>query len=404
MIMTAQENLLSLDLLDQLISFDTTASTITTSDQSNLPLIEFVQDYLGQLGVQSTLTYDQSRRKANLFATIGPSDQPGVILSGHTDVVSVQDQNWTVDPFSVTERDGRLYGRGTADMKGFIATILAFSKIFVERDIKIPVHYALSYDEEIGALGVPLLIEDMKERVALPIACIVGEPSYMRVVTAHKGKIVCRAEFRGKEAHTGVPHIGANAIEAAGKTIAYISNMGRQFRDEGPYDKDFEAPIYTTVQVCIVEGGIAVNTVPNFAGFDFDIRYLPCQDPYQILSDIRGFMEESTLPELRRISTETSVEVIVYPGAAIALDTPENDMIALLAKGLTGENEVRKVGFGTEAGYFQQAGIPTVVCGPGHVDQAHQPDEFVELEQVALCEQFFHRLTDCLCEGHLQIN
>ena len=388
-------DLISLELIDRLISFD------TTSNRSNLPLIEFVQNYLSELGIESHLTYDESREKANLFATLGPSDRPGIILSGHTDIVPVANQNWTVDPYSVTRKGERLYGRGMADMKAYIAVSLAFAKVFQDRGVQVPVHYALSYDEEVGALGVPRLIEDMLDRVVMPFACIVGEPSNMNVVKAHKGKIVCRAEFKGVEAHSGVAHIGANAIEAAGKTIAYISEMGRKFRDEGPYDEEFEDPTYTTVQICMMNGGTAVNIVPNFAGFDFDIRHLPVQDPYDILAGIGDFMERAALPELRRVSDKTEANVIVHPGGAIALDTDEDAQVIRLAKTLTETNETRKVGFGTEAGYFQEAGIPTVVCGPGHVDQAHQPDEFVELEQVALCERFFRNLSQRLGAGQL---
>jgi len=373
----------------------------TTSNRSNLPLIEFVREYLAELGVESHLTYDDAGEKANLFATIGPLDRPGVILSGHTDIVPVASQKWTVDPYTVTQRDGRLYGRGTADMKAYIAVTLAFAKVFRDRGIQIPIHYALSYDEEVGALGAPRLIEDMLERVPLPAACIVGEPSYMNVVKAHKGKIVCRAEFTGVEAHSGVAHIGANAIEAAGKTIAHISEVGRRYRDEGPHDAAFEDPKYTTVQICLVDGGTAVNIVPNFASFDFDIRHLPSQDPYEILGEIREFIERSALPELRRVSDKTEATVIVHPGGAIALDTAEDDPVIRLAKALTGASETRKVVFGTEAGYFQRAGISTVVCGPGHIDQAHKPDEFVEIEQIALCEQFFHKLADRLSAGQL---
>ena len=389
------DRLISLDLIDRLISFD------TTSNRSNLPLIEFVQGYLAEFGIESHLTFDDSGEKANLFASLGPVDRPGIILSGHTDIVPVANQNWTVDPYAVTHKGDRLYGRGMADMKAYIAVSLAFVNVFRDHGVQVPIHYALSYDEEVGALGVPRLIEDMLGRVAMPIACIVGEPSNMNVVKAHKGKIVCRAEFKGLEAHSGVAHIGANAIEAAGRTIAYVSEMGRRFRDEGPYDEEFEDPKYTTVQICMVNGGTAVNIVPNFASFDFDIRHLPSQDPYDILADIRHFMERSALPELRRISGETEANVIVHPGGAIALDTNEDDQVIRLAKTLTETSETHKVGFGTEAGYFQQAGIPTVVCGPGHVDQAHQPDEFVEIEQVALCERFFRNLSERLSSGRL---
>ena len=391
----SETELISLELLDRLTAFD------TTSDRSNLPLIEFVRDYLADLGIESHLTHDDSGEKANLFATVGPTDRPGIILSGHTDIVPVANQTWSVDPYTITPKDERLYGRGTADMKAYIAVALAFAKEFRDRNIQIPVHYALSYDEEVGALGVPRLIEDMQTRVAKPRACIVGEPSYMNVVKAHKGKIVCRAEFRGIEAHSGVAHIGANAIEAAGKTIAHIAEIGRKFRDDGPHDEEFEDPQYTTVQICMVNGGTAVNIVPNFSSFDFDIRYLPSQDPYDILADIRDFMERSALPELRRISDKTAANVIVHPGGAIALDTNEDDPVIGLAKALTGASKAQKVVFGTEAGYFQEAGIPTVVCGPGHIDQAHQPDEFVEIEQMVLCERFFHKLGDYLSAGRL---
>jgi acetylornithine deacetylase len=382
-----QPELFSVDMIERFISFD------TTSRNSNLPLIHFVRDHLRELGVEPVLTYDADGNKANLFATIGPQDRPGIVLSGHTDVVPVDDQDWTSDPFKLTRRDRKIYGRGVCDMKGFVAIATAFAAEFAKRDLKTPVHLAMSYDEEVGCLGVPLLLEELRDRSLSPIACIVGEPSEMGVVRAHKGKIGQHVTVRGHEAHSSQAHIGANAVEAAGETVAFLKGVSRRLRDEGPHDPEFEAPIYTTIQTCMINGGNAVNTVAGLCTFDFDVRFLPGENPHNYIGECKAFVEASVLPEMRAVSGDAGFTWEDVPGCA-ALNTDEDDEVTRLAKSLSGKNRTHKVGFGTEAGHFQEAGIPTIVCGPGCIDQAHKPDEFVTLEQVALCEKFLWRLMD----------
>lgn len=254
----------------------------------------------------------------------------------------------------------------------------------------------MSYDEEVGCLGVPRLIEDFQRR-GVPIAgCIVGEPSMMRVVRGHKGKIGCRVRVRGLEAHTGVPHIGVNAIEAAAESIAFLKSLARQHRDQGPFDRGFQDPPYTTIQHGLISGGNAVNTVAGQCEFDFDIRYLPQVDPLNIVRAVQSHVEQQILPEMHAISPQTGFEWTLVSGCE-ALDTAADADIVRLAQSLSSSEGALQVGFGTEAGYFQKAGIPTVVCGPGHIVQAHKPDEFMEMDQVIACESFMERLADHFC-------
>lgn len=380
----------TLDMIEQFIGADTTSHT------SNLPLIYFVRDFLAKLGVESTITYDDTKMKGNLFATLGPKDQPGVLLSGHTDIVPVDGQPWTCDPHRLTRRGDRLFGRGVVDMKGFLAIALAQAPEFLKRGLRTPIHYAMSYDEEVGCLGVTRLIEDMTQRGVRPAACVVGEPSMMKVVRGHKGKIGCHVTVQGLEAHTGVPHIGVNAIEAAAEAIACLKRIQRRHRDEGPFDPEFEAPPYTTIQHGLIRGGNAVNTVAGRCEFDFDIRFLPQVDPVSIVREVQRFVEDRLLPDMHAVSDEAGFSWEIVPGCE-ALSTPADEPVVRLAQELAHEDRTFKVGFGTEAGYFQKAGIPTVVCGPGSIDQAHKPDEFITLEQVARCELFMRRLMDRVC-------
>ncbi len=382
-----QPELFSLDMIERFISFD------TTSRNSNLPLIHFVRDHLRELGVEPVLTYDAEGKKANLFATIGPQDRPGIVLSGHTDVVPVDDQDWTSDPFKLTKRDDKIYGRGVCDMKGFVAIATAFAAEFAKRDLKTPIHLALSYDEEVGCLGVPLLLEDLDNRGLSPVACIVGEPSEMGVVRSHKGKIGQHVTVKGHEAHSSQAHIGANAVEAACEAVAFLKGIGRRLRDEGPHDPDFEAPTYTTIQNCMINGGNAVNTVAGLCTFDFDVRFLPGENPHDYINECKDFVATTVLPEMQAVATDTGFTWEDVPGCE-ALNAGEDEEVTRLAKSLSGKNQTQKVGFGTEAGHFQGAGIPTVVCGPGSIDQAHKPDEFMTLEQVAQCEKFLWRLME----------
>ena len=383
----SKNRLVSLEMIEKFIAFD------TTSRESNLPLIHFVREFLADLNIESTLTWDDGKRKANLFATIGPTDRPGIVLSGHTDVVPVDGQAWTTDPFKLTERDGKLYGRGVVDMKGFLAIATAFVPVLAGRRLRTPVHLAMSYDEEVGCLGVHRMLADLAARSLRPIACIVGEPSDMNVVCAHKGKVGQRVRVRGLEAHTGVAHIGVNAVMAAGEAIACLQRIARRLRTEGPYDPQFLDPPYTTIQCGTVNGGTAVNIVAGECTFDFDIRYLPGENPHDYVDECKAFAAEHVEPEMHAVSPDTGFEWEAVPGCA-ALDTAEDEEVTRLAMSLSGKNHGFKVGFGTEAGYFQEAGIPTVVCGPGSIDQAHKANEHLPLEQVRKCEEFMWHLVE----------
>jgi acetylornithine deacetylase len=295
----------------------------------------------------------------------------------------------------VVEKDGRLYGRGTCDMKSFLAVALALAPEFVERGLATPLHIACSYDEEVGCIGVGRLIEDIGRAGIRPRACIVGEPTMMRPVIAHKGKKGYRCTVRGLAAHSAYAPRGVNAVEAAAEAIAYLKQMARRRRDTGPFDRSFDIA-YTTVHTGVVRGGTALNIVPHECTFDFEFRYLPGEEPETLLAEFRRHVEETIVPEMRAV--EPGAGFTIVPLSDIpALDTgPETEVVAL-AHELSGSGELGKVSFGTEASQFQRAAIPTVVCGPGSIDQAHRPNEFVTLEQVARCEAFMRRLMDRIC-------
>ncbi len=381
------EPLFSIPMIERFIGYD------TISRNSNLPLIHFVRDYLSELGVESVLTHDESGEKANLFATIGPKDRPGIVLSGHTDVVPCEDQEWTSDPFTLAKLDDRIVGRGVCDMKGFLAVATAFAPIFSGRELKTPIHLAMSFDEEVGCLGVPLLLKDLHQRGIAPLACIVGEPSRMGLVRAHKGKIGGHITVTGVPSHSGVAHLGVNAVEAAGEAIAKMKQIQRRLRKEGPFDNAFEEPTHTTIQTDMVHGGTAVNIVAARCTFDFDIRFLPGEDPMDYVNECRSYVEEHIEPEMKAVDPNTGFKWEFVPGCA-ALNTAEDDEVMELAKALSGQNSSTCVGFGTEAGHFQEAGMPTFICGPGCIDQAHKADEFLTLDQIVKCEKFLWRLVD----------
>jgi acetylornithine deacetylase len=370
-------------MIERLVAFD------TTSRNSNLQIIEFVKDYLADLGVDSEIVYNDERSKANLYATLGPDDRGGIALSGHTDVVPVDGQSWSTDPFTVDKRDDLLFGRGTCDMKSFIAVCLALAPKFLKGSIKIPLHFAFSYDEEVGCLGVRGLIDRLSSRPVKPVACIIGEPTEMKVVRAHKGKLSYRCHVRGLECHSGMAHLGVNAVEAAAEVIAHLKNMARRFRDAGPFDAELSPP-YTTVHTGVVKGGTQLNIVPRDCEFDFEFRHLPTDDPQALLEEVRSYAA-TLLAEMHAVSGDTGFSwecLSQMPG----LDTNEDAEVVQLAKSLSGANATGKVSFGTEAGLFDAGGMPAVVCGPGSIEQAHKPDEFIALEQVAQCERFVLRL------------
>jgi len=373
----------SIDMIERLIGFD------TTSYRSNLHFIDFAADHLRSLGADIRLTYDDSRGKANLFATLGPADRPGIVLSGHSDVVPVDGQDWTSDPFNVRRAENRLYGRGTADMKSFIALCLALAPDFAARRLSQPVHFAFSYDEEVGCIGVRRLIEDLGGLAVRPSLCIVGEPTEMKVIIGHKGKKNVRCEVHGKECHSALNHRGVNAVEIAAEMVAFLRQMQRRIRREGPFDFGYDPP-YTTVHTGVIDGGTALNIVPALCEFEFEFRNLPNHDVNDLMAELRAFAQ-AMIPEMLEVDEASGIMFAEYNTTA-GLDTASDDEAAVLARQLSGNNDTAKVSFTTEAGLFHDAGIPTVVCGPGSILQAHKPDEFITLEQVAQGEAFLRRL------------
>ncbi len=373
-------------MIERLIAFD------TTSRNSNLALIHDVRDYLAGLGVESQLFHDQTGHKANLYATLGPTDRPGIALSGHSDVVPVDGQDWSSDPWSVVERDGRLYGRGSCDMKSFIAVALAWAPRFLERELETPVHLCVSYDEEVGCVGVRGLLEFLAGQPVKPAACIIGEPTDMKVVTAHKGKLSTRCRVRGLEAHSSLTPHGVNAINAAARVIARLADMAELKAADGPFDPDYDVP-YTTVHTGLIQGGTQLNIVPGACTFEFEFRSLPEDDPAALLAEIKSYAHGEVEPAMMEVAPGSGFAweaMSSFPG----LHTAEDAEVVTLAKALAESNDTGKISFGTEAGLFSDTGIPAVICGPGSIAQAHKPDEFVSLAQVALCERFMARLLE----------
>jgi acetylornithine deacetylase len=376
------------ELIQRLVGFD------TTSRDSNLGLIEWVRDWLKRFGVESRLTYDESGKKANLFATIRQGARPGIVLSGHTDVVPVDGQAWDTDPFVATLKDDRIYGRGSADMKSYLACALAMTPRFLAADLKYPVHFALSYDEELGCMGVRGLIADLAQAGIRPAGCIIGEPTGMQAVVAHKGKRAYRCCFRGREAHSALTPHGVNAIEYAAKLVVYIRHMAERMRDCETRDNGFDVP-FTTLQTGVIRGGTAGNIVPRDCEVHFEFRYLPGVDPEALESEIKAYAERVLLPEMRSVDPETFISFETkaeIPGLDPALERAEQDRVTALAQALARDPSTAKVAYATEAGLFQRAGIPSIICGPGSIEQAHKPNEFIALEQIALCESFLERL------------
>lgn len=383
----------SVDMIRKLVGFP------TVSRDSNLELIHYARDCLRTLDADIRLTFDDARRKANLFATLGPRGEPGIVLSGHTDVVPVDGQAWDTDPFALVEKDGRLYGRGTADMKSFIAVALTLAPEFVSRGLRTPLHFALSYDEEVGCLGVGRLIADLRQAGIHPQSCIVGEPTMMKPVIAHKGKRSFRCTVRGLTCHSAYAPQGVNAVEAAAEAVAYLKRMARRHRDQGPYDGNFDIA-HTTVHTGVMRGGTALNIVPHECVFDFEFRHLPGDDPVALLQEFREYVEKTLEPEMRAVHA-TSGFNIEQLSEIPALDSGAETEIVALAHELCGSTDIGKVSFGTEGSQFQRAGIPAVVCGPGSIAQAHKPNEFVSLDQVAQCEAFMRRLMDRICANQI---
>ncbi|GAB6852198.1 acetylornithine deacetylase [Paraburkholderia kururiensis] len=375
-------------LLERLVSFT------TVSRDSNLALIGFVRDFLAQHGVECELFYNDERTKANLFATIGPPDRGGIALSGHTDVVPVEGQAWTVDPFRLVEKEGRLYGRGTADMKGFLASVLAAVPMFIERDLRMPVHLAFSYDEEVGCLGVRPMLDELARREYKPVLCLIGEPTGLKPVLGHKGKLAMRCCVKGAACHSAYAPYGVNAIQYAARLINHLEEIGQALAQPEHHDERFDPP-YSTVQTGVIRGGRALNIVPAECEFDFEVRALPGFDADTVAHRLQRYAESELLPKMRAVKPDTDItlqSLSAYPGLATSPQSEAARLVALLS----GSTEFGTVAFGTEGGLFEQAGIPTVVCGPGSMDQGHKPDEFVSVEQLHACDAMLVRLADYL--------
>ena len=378
----------AIELLNTLIGFD------TTSYNSNLELIEFIQSYLSSYGIDSTLIHDESGKKANLYATIGRTDIGGVMLSGHTDVVPVAGQDWDTDPFSLTESSDKLYGRGSADMKGFIALVLSRVPEMVSKELTKPIHLAFSYDEEIGCVGVQRMLDLLEHQPIKPSCCIIGEPTGMEVVIGHKGKLATRVKVRGHACHSGQSPLGVNAIDFASELIVYIRKLAHEKAQNGPFDKDYEVP-YTTLHTGVVGGGTALNIVPNLCQFDFEIRHLYEENPQHLLDQIKSFARDHLEKEMHLIDSDTGFDfetLATYPGL---LTDPGIEFVRYV-KQLLDNNAHSKVIFGSEGGLFQKRlGIPTLVCGPGNIDQAHKANEYISLDQLQKGGNFL----DCLLES-----
>ena len=372
----------ALSLVKTLIGFD------TTSRGSNLELIAFVQALLEESGARCRLTPDASGQKANLFASFGPEGDGGIVLSGHTDVVPVDGQDWSSDPFKAEVRGGKLYGRGACDMKGFVGVALALAPQIAQARLTRPIHFALSYDEEVGCVGVTGLLEDLKREGIRPALAIVGEPTLMKIVGAHKGGAKMVTTCHGREHHSSAPEKGANAVMMAGEFVAMLDNVWDGLRADA--DPRFDPP-HSTVQATVIAGGTAVNILAREANVTWEYRCLPDRDPENILTAIQQRAQSEILPKYRARAAEAGITTKLhaqYPGLKMDEDSPA----VRLVREVTGANAVEAVSYGTEAGHFQNYGIPAVICGPGSIEQAHRADEFCDVSELTACEAFLRKI------------
>ncbi|WP_201609388.1 acetylornithine deacetylase [Psychrobacter immobilis] len=382
----------SIDWLTRLIAFD------TVSRHSNLALIEEVKAYCEQLGLTVDLTFNDAKNKANLFVTVPAGKNAdevnhGLVLSGHTDVVPVDGQDWTSEPFIATIRGDKLYGRGACDMKGFIACALTLLPQAVNLSnagkLRRPLHLALSFDEEVGCLGAPLILADLKARGITPDYCIVGEPTNMAMVVAHKGIAVYRCRVHGKSAHSSLTATGVNAISYASRLIGYVDELAEEISHRSDNDALFDVP-YSTLSVGTIKGGTATNIVPNLCEFTFDYRNLPHMTQDDILTPIQAKVAELN-GQMQARSADTGIELLQEESVPAMTDSDSAELQALIAA-LTGDDTRHKVAYATEGGQFTNSGIPTIICGPGSIEQAHKADEYVVLNEMARCDEFLQKL------------
>jgi acetylornithine deacetylase len=384
----------SLAWLKRLVAFD------TTSRNSNLELMAALQEWFSSHHVTSRLIHDANEPKANLFATLPAHDgsiHGGIVLSGHTDVVPVDGQTWDTDPFCVTQKNDLLYGRGTSDMKGFIAVVLSLLPEFKSLKLNKPIHFAFSYDEEIGCKGAISLVNDIRQQGIQPEGCIVGEPTEMKLVVGHKGIHLFRCRIQGRAAHSSLTPQGCNAIEYAAQLICRIREFADQTKQYGPYDECYDVP-FSSFSTNMIQGGNAFNTIPASCEFYFEFRNLPSDHPDQILKQIKSYVDDNLLPRMRVEYPEASVEI--HSLAAVpGLEASPTASITKLIQDLTQQKNILKVAYATEAGLFQQADIPTVICGPGSIEQAHRANEYISLKQLNECEVFLREFGKVMSSG-----
>jgi len=372
------------EMLEKLVSFD------TVSAHSNKAMMDFIADYLAGHGIEAKLAPNDTGEKADLIATIGPSIKGGIVLSGHSDVVPVEGQDWDSDPFEMVEKDGRLYGRGTSDMKGFIAVALALAPEFKARNLKKPLHLVFSYDEELGCIGAPALVARLVRDVPMPLAAIIGEPTDMKLANAHKGVTVFETKVSGKPAHSSQTQAGVNAITAAAQCISHLSAIAEEFKTSASADEKFEPP-YSTISIGTIEGGTALNIVAGECCVVWDCRSIQDGDSVLALKQFEEHCRASILPAMQAVATEsyiTTEKIVSAPPLVASEDNPGEALV----KRLTGQNRAEVISFATEAGIFEQSEIPAVICGPGSIAQAHQANEFIELNQMDICADFLRKL------------
>lgn len=373
-------------MLARLVSFD------TTSRNSNLALIGFVRSLLDAQGVPYRISSDETGQKANIHAVIGPQTAGGIALSGHVDTVPVDGQAWTADPFTLRENNGKLFARGATDMKGFVSACLAAIPAIKARPLARPLHLFISYDEEVGCHGAQRLIQDLSESGLKPALCVVGEPSGMQPILAHKGKLNLHVRVRGLTGHSSEPGKGVNAVQAAGEAVAYAAGEARRLAKEGPFEDGFD-PKHTTIHVGTIQGGTILNIIPERCDFTMEWRNIPVDDPMHHVERMRQFVADNIEPAMHAVCAGTGFDFEVttqMPGLSLGA----GHELTSIVKQLTGSNSTGKVSYGTEGGFYQNAGIATIVCGPGHIAQAHQPDEWIAQDQLDACDAFIRRLVD----------
>ncbi len=375
-----------LELIKKLIEFP------TVSRDPNLKLINFIAHYLESHGIECQIIHSDCGNKANLLATIGPNITGGIVLSGHTDVVPIDGQDWHSDPFRLQERGGRLYGRGTSDMKSFCA--IALSLVPEMQALKKPIHLALSYDEEVGCLGTESLIELIKKEISEPLGVIVGEPTEMRIVTAHKGITHFLTTVNGFEAHSSQQHRGVPAIMYAGRIITWLAERQSKNAELQNKQSGFE-PAYTTLHCGLISGGTAANICSRECTFETDIRTIPGENPEDYLVELQDYITSTLEPQMKSIHESTQIEISLKANVP-GFQASDDDPVVQFVKQVTGQNATEVVAYGAESGHFQEAGFSVVMCGPGSIDQAHQPNEFIELSQVEAGKTFLQKIINKL--------